>query len=43
MAVKMNAMKTIILAVAFAANIIASAEPISVGAVNCGAFHYGKT
>ena len=30
------------IAVLFAATFAAAAEPISVGAVNCGAFHYGK-
>ena len=39
----MNVMKAIIitLSAALAAN-LAAAEPISVGAVNCGDFHYGK-
>ena len=37
----MKAKSTILLAF-FTASFIAAAEPISVGAVNCGDFHYGK-
>ncbi|MBR4614791.1 MAG: hypothetical protein IKO55_04240 [Kiritimatiellae bacterium] len=33
--------KTVVI-VACALQALAAAEPISVGAVNCGAFHYGK-